>query len=76
MPGGKHRPARPSPDAFERKVVLAAGDKPLATLWLGESPNFRRVYGRADGDDAIYDLDLRFLSVGMRKAKHSVPTEG
>jgi hypothetical protein len=47
-----------SPDAFERKVVLAAGDKSLATLWLGDSPNFRRVYGRADGDDAIYDLEL------------------
>jgi hypothetical protein len=47
-----------SPDAFERKVVLATGDKSLATLWLGDSPNFRRVYGRADGDDAIYDLEL------------------
>jgi hypothetical protein len=47
-----------SPEVFERKVVLAAGEKPLATLWLGDSPNFRRVYGRADGDDAIYDLEL------------------
>jgi Domain of unknown function (DUF4340) len=47
-----------SPQVFEHKVVLAAGEKPLATLWLGDSPNFRRVYGRADGDDAVYDLEL------------------
>jgi hypothetical protein len=47
-----------SPEAYAHKLVLATGEKALATLWLGDSQNFRRVYGRAEGEDAIYDLEL------------------
>ncbi|CAK0763379.1 putative DUF4340 domain-containing protein [Gammaproteobacteria bacterium] len=52
-----------SPAAYEHKVTLAAGDKTLATLWLGDSPGFRQVYGRADNEDAVYNLDLAVYEV-------------
>jgi len=52
-----------SPAAYEHKVVLAAGEKTLATLWLGDSPGFRQVYGRANDEDSVYNLDLAVYEV-------------
>ncbi len=45
-------------NTYEHKIVLAGGGKTLATLWLGDSPNFRRIYGRAEGENAVYDFEL------------------
>ncbi|CAK0751956.1 putative DUF4340 domain-containing protein [Gammaproteobacteria bacterium] len=49
--------------AYEHKVVLSAGDKTVATLWLGDSPGFRQLYGRANDEDAVYNLDLATYEV-------------
>ena len=39
---------------FERKLVLLSGDEAQATLYVGTSPGFRKVYIRpADGDEVL-----------------------
>jgi hypothetical protein len=43
---------------FERKLTLEGGDRTLAALYLGDSPGFRRLFVRADGDDAVYEAQL------------------
>ncbi|MGP9799562.1 DUF4340 domain-containing protein [Rheinheimera sp. NSM] len=45
-------------DKFEQKLLLKQGDTVLHTLYLGDSPAFRQLYVRADGDDAIYKVAL------------------
>lgn len=45
-------------DKFEQKLLLKQGDTVLHTLYLGDSPAFRQLYLRADGDDAIYKVAL------------------
>ncbi len=47
-----------SDDDYERRVVLAAGDEPLATLYFGTSPGVRRVHARSNEDDAVYAVDF------------------
>lgn len=47
-----------SADKFEQKLALKRGDTELATLYLGDSPAFRQLYLRKDGDDAIYKVAL------------------
>lgn len=41
-------------DGFERKLNLLSNGKPIATLYVGTSPGFRKVHVRADKDDAVY----------------------
>ncbi len=41
-------------EQFERKLVLLSGDDLLATLYVGSSPGFRKVYVRPSDEDAIY----------------------
>lgn len=43
---------------FEQKLLLKQGDKLLHTLYLGDSPAFRQLYLRTDGDAAIYKAAL------------------
>ncbi len=43
---------------FERKLVLERGDAPPAILYLGDSPRFRRLFVRADGDEAVYEAEF------------------
>jgi len=43
---------------FERKLTLERGDKPPVILYLGDSPGFRRLFVRAEGDSAVYDVQL------------------
>jgi len=43
---------------FERKLVLERGDTPPVILYLGDSPGFRRLFVRADGDGAVYEAEL------------------
>ena len=44
-------------DKFERVIELYdGGDEPVARLYLGDSPGFRRVYARAGDDDTVFEL--------------------
>jgi hypothetical protein len=52
---------------FERKVTLEAGDKPVATLLLGDSPGFRRVFARPAGESVVYDLELALSDISNRR---------
>jgi hypothetical protein len=54
-------------DRFERRVTLKAGDQPVATLILGDSPGFRRTFARPAEDDAVYDLDLPLFDLSQRQ---------
>ena len=45
-------------DKFEQKLVLKQDDKVLQTVYLGDSPAFRQLYLRTDGDEAIYKAAL------------------
>jgi len=49
-------------DAFERRLTLHAGDE-QATLIVGDSPGFRRLFARVDGEDAVYDLRLALFDL-------------
>lgn len=40
------------------RVKLIGREGPLAELLTGESPGFRRLYGRVPGDDNVYDVPL------------------
>jgi hypothetical protein len=43
-----------SESKYEQKLVIKQADTTLHTLYLGDSPAFRQLYLRKDGDDAIY----------------------
>lgn len=54
-------------EGFERRVTLEAGDKPVATLILGDSPGFRRTFARPAGESVVYDVDLPLFDVSNRR---------
>lgn len=54
-------------EGFERKITLESGEKPVASLLLGDSPGFRRVLARPAGESAVYDLDLALFDVSDRR---------
>lgn len=54
---------RVAEDAFERRLTLR-GDGGEAVLFLGDSPGFRRIFARAEGEEAIYDLRLALFDLG------------
>jgi len=41
---------------FERKLTLLSGGKPVATLYVGTSPGFRKVNVRPAGDNSVYSV--------------------
>jgi len=43
---------------FERKLILERGAALPVILYLGDSPGFRRLFVRADGDGAVYEAEL------------------
>jgi Domain of unknown function (DUF4340) len=45
-------------DSFERHVVLKAGDKVAADLYIGSSPGFRQVHARKAGQKDIVNILL------------------
>jgi len=55
---GAMRRFKVSDEAFERRVVLAHGDEPLATLYFGTSPGIRRVHARTGKDDSVYVVEF------------------
>ncbi|MBK1710179.1 hypothetical protein CKO17_14005 [Marichromatium gracile] len=58
---------RVADDAFERRLVLAdqAGE-PLATLYAGDSPGYRRLFARPAGETAVLDLPLALADLSNR----------
>jgi hypothetical protein len=52
-------------DAYQRHLILTDGDTPLAEIYLGTSPGYRRVHARLADEDAVYSVDF---------ANHEVPT--
>jgi len=50
-------------DDHERLLTLRGGGGDLATLIVGDSPGFRRVYARLDDEQAIYDLPLALFEL-------------
>jgi hypothetical protein len=44
-------------EAFERRLTLR-GDGGEATLIVGDSPGFRRLFARVGGEDVVYDIRL------------------
>jgi hypothetical protein len=43
---------------FERRLVLSAGDKALATVYFGSSPGLRKSDARVSPDKAVYSIDM------------------
>ena len=50
-------------DDHERVLTLRGNSGDLATLIVGDSPGFRRVYARLDDEQAIYDLPLALFEL-------------
>ena len=55
-------------DKFEQKLVLMQGEKVLHTLYLGDSPAFRQLYVRTDGDEAIYKAALNRFELSLEES--------
>lgn len=51
---------------FERRITLAKGDTPQATLYLGSSPALRRLHARRQGDDAVHIVELALFDLPLR----------
>lgn len=45
-------------DHFERKIVFYKGETALNTLYLGNSPSFKKVHARVDGSEQTYAIDF------------------
>ncbi len=54
-------------DGFERRLTLEGKDGPLATLLIGDSPGFRRLFARPVEDPAVYDLNLALSDFSDRR---------
>jgi len=52
-----------SPTSYEHKILLKSGERLIATLWLGDSPGFRQIHGRANDENLIYNLDFAAYEV-------------
>lgn len=54
-------------DAFERRLLLEGDDGQIASLLIGDSPGFRRVFARPPDDPAVYDVGLALSDVSARR---------
>ncbi|ADC61917.1 DUF4340 domain-containing protein [Allochromatium vinosum] len=52
---------------FNRRLTLEGAQGPIATLILGETPRFKRLFGRPADDSAVYELDLAIADVSNRR---------
>lgn len=52
---------------FNRRLTLEGPSGTIGTLILGETPRFRRVFGRSADDSAVYELDLAIADVANRR---------
>ncbi|MGQ9659684.1 MAG: DUF4340 domain-containing protein [Thermochromatium sp.] len=53
---------------FKRRLTLEGAQGSIATLILGETPRFRRLFGRPVNDSAVYELDLALADVSNRRS--------
>ena len=53
-------------DAYERRLSLEGADGELATLYLGDSPGFRRLFVRADGEQTVYEAELALFDASEK----------
>lgn len=60
---------------FKRRVTLEGASGALGTLILGETPRFKRLFGRPADDEAVYELDLALADVSNRRADWLDPTQ-
>ena len=51
---------------FERKLTLFADDDAQATLYVGSSPGFRKVYVRPGGENDIFAVDFSAWEAGAK----------
>ena len=52
-------------EKFASKLQLMAGDKPLAELYLGTSPGFRKTHVRNANSDNIYAAELNSMDLPL-----------
>lgn len=52
-----------APYHFRRKITLMAQNQPIETVYLGNSPSFRKVHARNDEADAIYSVALNLFDL-------------
>lgn len=67
---------RVATDQYERRIELIADGEPQATVYFGESAGTGRVYARAEGEDAIYEVEFALWETTAEAAKwldRSVP---
>ena len=50
---------------YRRKLSLYSLGDPVATVYLGTSPGFRKVHARDENQEAIYSLDLNLYDLPM-----------
>lgn len=48
-------------EKFERKFSFYVADKLQTTLYLGNSPTYRKVYARVDNDDKTYSIEFNTI---------------
>ncbi len=52
-------------DGFERRLILRGEGGDIATLLIGDSPGFRRLFARVAGEDAVYDLRMALFDLSV-----------
>ncbi|MCK7576594.1 MAG: DUF4340 domain-containing protein [Chromatiales bacterium] len=52
---------------FNRRLTLEGRQGTIGTLILGETPRFRRLFGRPADDSAVYELDLAIADLSNRR---------
>ncbi len=65
---GAHARFKVSDEAFERRITLAKGDAPQATLYLGTSPALRRLHARKQGENDVHIVELAVYDVPVKAA--------
>ncbi len=63
MTSSSHERFEVTDNKVRRKIALYQGDKPLATLYVGTSPGFKKSHVRVDDQDEVYALELNAYDV-------------
>ena len=53
-------------DQFEQKLVLLSGEEPQATLYIGSSPGFRKVYVRSELANDVFAVAFDRWTAGAK----------
>ncbi len=52
-------------DSYEKKIAFYEGDKKIETLFIGSSPDFRKVHARVEGANDIYAVEFSAYDAGI-----------